>query len=990
MDNNVDTLKIEVESTTTDAQRGLTKLKNSLEKLTQLSEGVAKINGEGISKLKAMGEAIDRIGNAGTNPGLSKAIKELSKLTNMDFSNLSVGSAKLSEIASKVATISSNTPTKVVTTNAKVATTQTYDVPTVDVNKATSNFERVKSVATNVFTTIRNGAKWSFSGIGKLVKAGLSGGVNALKLLAKGANIALGSVKSFGSYMKGKLANAMGRVAKKALELVRAIGRIAVYRTIRFLLSQITQAFKDGTNNLYQFSKAINGTFAQSMDSLASSFLYLKNSIGAMVSPLINALAPAVEYVVNKIVSLIEVMGQLFAKLTGAKTWTRAVRTQTQYAEAAGEAAEATEEAAQTMSAGFDELNVITQEQDKGNDMDKAGGIDYGSMFEEVPLDSDFASWIDQIKEAISRGDWYGVGEILAEKVNEVVDRINYAGIGEKLGTGITNAFQVLYGFTKNLDGKRIGEGVSTFLNSTMNTVDSTLIGLTLGAALNRVFDVAYGMVVTFDWSKFGQSVADGISGLFIEFDLTHAIKTIETSVLGLLESISTLFTGYNWRSLGEKVATAINSINWVELFGSLSTTLSDILVGVFDLVLGVVTTLDFSKIGTDIVESVVAIIEGIDWTAITVALAKLLGAAIAGLGSYIVTGWMTVFDMFEQGWEDIQSYFLTHIEEAGGDVGQGFLNGIGAWFTDIGEWITTNITDPFVEAFKETFEINSGSSKLMEENGVAIAVGAVLGITSPIAWAPALIFIATQFDEFEKLFDDGFEGITERVKAGLKVIWSPFDTWLKETKGKFDTWLSEQKQSISTWFTERKNDATEALSILGKVLLFALSELGRSVVEAFSPITEGVTNAIDWVLEKVDTLKEKLGEAAASISNFFSNIDFGSIGSTIAGFAGNLLGGVFGYADGGFPEVGELFIARESGAEMVGSIGGRTAVANNDQIVQGIYEGVLAAMQSSNNNGGNFDVKVYLDGKQVTAAVERRQRERGATIYPGGVLNGI
>lgn len=986
MDNNVDTLKIEVESTTTDAQRGLTKLKNSLEKLTQLSEGVAKINGEGISKLKAMGEAIDRIGNAGTNPGLSKAIKELSKLTNMDFSNLSVGSAKLSEIASKVATISSNTPTKVVTTNAKVATTQTYDVPTVDVNKATSNFERVKSVATNVFTTIRNGAKWSFSGIGKLVKAGLSGGVNALKLLAKGADLALGSVKSFGSYMKGKLANAMGRVAKKALELVRAIGRIAVYRTIRFLLSQITQAFKDGTNNLYQFSKAINGTFAQSMDSLASSFLYLKNSIGAMVSPLINALAPAVEYVVNKIVSLIEVMGQLFAKLTGAKTWTRAVRTQTQYAEAAGEAAEATEEAAQTMSAGFDELNVITQEQDKGNDMDKAGGIDYGSMFEEVPLDSDFASWIDQIKEAISRGDWYGVGEILAEKVNEVVDRINYAGIGEKLGTGITNAFQVLYGFTKNLDGKRIGEGVSTFLNSTMNTVDSTLIGLTLGAALNRVFDVAYGMVVTFDWSKFGQSVADGISGLFIEFDLTHAIKTIETSVLGLLESISALFTGYNWRSLGEKVATAINSIDWVELFGSLSTTLSDILVGVFDLVLGVVTTLDFSKIGTDIVESVVAIIEGIDWTAITVALAKLLGAAIAGLGSYIVSGWMTVFDMFEQGWKDIQSYFLTHIEEVGGDVGQGFLNGIGAWFTDIGEWITTNITDPFVEAFKKTFDINSGSSKLMEENGVAIAVGAVLGITTPLAWAPALIFIATQFDEFEKLFDGGLEGLRKQAANGARVILEiSLDAGIN---------MLDELGLINTRLFSKVKDAwvvVEAIvsgsgATVETLIRECLTRLFESIDTSFRDML-GITD------EFAESVKRKLGELwdwLGGFGDFLSNFSISNIIDDASKVAGGLFNVVFGYADGGFPEVGELFIARESGAEMVGSIGGRTAVANNDQIVQGIYEGVLAAMQSSNNNGGNFDVKVYLDGKQVTAAVERRQRERGATIYPGGVLNGI
>lgn len=48
--------------------------------------------------------------------------------------------------------------------------------------------------------------------------------------------------------------------------------------------------------------------------------------------------------------------------------------------------------------------------------------------------------------------------------------------------------------------------------------------------------------------------------------------------------------------------------------------------------------------------------------------------------------------------------------------------------------------------------------------------------------------------------------------------------------------------------------------------------------------------------------------------------------------------------ADGGFVDEGQLFIARESGAEMVGAMGRRTAVANNDQIVEGISAGVSVA----------------------------------------------
>ena len=96
--------------------------------------------------------------------------------------------------------------------------------------------------------------------------------------------------------------------------------------------------------------------------------------------------------------------------------------------------------------------------------------------------------------------------------------------------------------------------------------------------------------------------------------------------------------------------------------------------------------------------------------------------------------------------------------------------------------------------------------------------------------------------------------------------------------------------------------------------------------------------------------------------------------------------------ASGGYVDEGQLFIAREAGAEMVGSMNGHTAVANNDQIVEGIYQGVYNAVVSAmgqNTGSKTSNVNVYLDGKQITAAVEQRQRERGATIMTGGVTYG-
>lgn len=71
-------------------------------------------------------------------------------------------------------------------------------------------------------------------------------------------------------------------------------------------------------------------------------------------------------------------------------------------------------------------------------------------------------------------------------------------------------------------------------------------------------------------------------------------------------------------------------------------------------------------------------------------------------------------------------------------------------------------------------------------------------------------------------------------------------------------------------------------------------------------------------------------------------------------------------YAQGGFPNAGELFVAREAGAEMVGSIGRRTAVANNQQIVEGIYKGVYQAMRDAGGNNGGQRIVVMLPNGDV------------------------
>lgn len=97
-------------------------------------------------------------------------------------------------------------------------------------------------------------------------------------------------------------------------------------------------------------------------------------------------------------------------------------------------------------------------------------------------------------------------------------------------------------------------------------------------------------------------------------------------------------------------------------------------------------------------------------------------------------------------------------------------------------------------------------------------------------------------------------------------------------------------------------------------------------------------------------------------------------------------------YASGGFPEHGQMFIAREDGPELVGQIGNRAAVANNDQIVDGIASantGVINAVMAIGamitKAVNDKDTTVSLDGRQVSRSLykynQQMQREKGAPI---------
>lgn len=105
-----------------------------------------------------------------------------------------------------------------------------------------------------------------------------------------------------------------------------------------------------------------------------------------------------------------------------------------------------------------------------------------------------------------------------------------------------------------------------------------------------------------------------------------------------------------------------------------------------------------------------------------------------------------------------------------------------------------------------------------------------------------------------------------------------------------------------------------------------------------------GIESAINWIVSGINGIIggfNKIVSVAAKI--------VGANWSGVSRLSRVYLGRVSMYADGGLPNTGEMFVARENGPELVGNIGNHSAVANNDQIVEGIRSGVSDANQETN-----------------------------------------
>lgn len=750
----------------------------------------------------------------------------------------------------------------------------------------------------------------------------------------------------------------MGGVSSggNGMGLGRMIGSSILFSTIFGAISQIKQAVKEGSDNLVQYSD----TYNKSISGMVSSLLYLKNAWAAAFAPIINVVAPYVSAFIDMMARALNSVGQFMAALTGKgfvvqakKAWKDYGASIADTSKNASKGLNNTNDAAKKLKKtifGFDELNVLASNDDTGSNGGSGSGSGSGGgytgpspsdMFETIKVPSSMKDLADKFKEALAKSDFTDIGRMISDKLSNALESIQWNKV---------------YRHAENF-----GKDIATFLNGLITPRLFYDLGKTIANSINTAFHAANAFAVNFDWSNLGTSLAASIIGFFRNWDAGLTAETFSHFGTGLLEAIKSF-----------------------------------------------VDTLNGNQIFYTIGQKLVDLIFGIDWGQLTydvVGLSLFLLDALAGLPQQLKKGIRErilekIFDAEseEELKEKVREFVikgatainerLTEWYNAAGELINGLKKGIVDGLKNIGAWIKENVVDPFIKWFKDLWGINSPST-VMAEIGQWILPGFLNGVKSGLA--DVLSWFGSLPGKIKDALGNAKEWLVEKGKGAIEGIRNGYEN-------------SKQSGLLS----KVSNLKNEVFSYVGNVADRVKSK-GSDIVSGIKSgyennkwsIRSAVSGIPNLISSGIGSLYNIGQSAIASFANGFSSIhipmphigwnwnrfDLGNFSFSVPSF--NLRW----YAKGGFPNMGEMFIAGEKGPEMVGQIGKKNAVANNTQITTAIKEAVVegmmqVAMATSTEQSDDLPYIIHVevktqDNEVLAQAVEKGKASRDSRMNP-------
>jgi hypothetical protein len=640
--------------------------------------------------------------------------------------------------------------------------------------------------------------------------------------------------------------------------------------------------------------------------------------------------------------------------------------------------------------------------------------------------------------------------------INLLLSKPTYAiAIGITLAiTGIVMSFDGMKSAIEDgLDGFNFSEIVG---GAIVGTGGLTLLGSKIATAITKTFAGSkVATALTTAASKLGFSTVGAMGGAMgaavsgIIFGIPAYFVGIYDACVEGIDWLSSLLIGAGATAAGAGIGAIIGMLGGP--IGAGIGALIGLAVGLItDLVILIVQKWDeicawFSEIGdwinTNVIQPVVGFFEGL-WTSISGFFSNLWDDIVDIWNT--VAGWFNkkviqpVVNFFKGLWEDISGFFS--------NLWDGI---VGIWNT-VATWFDENVIQPIVSFF-EGLTMRIGQffegcwiiiqavwlivSTWFNENVIIPVVEFFRGLWESISgfftqlWADIVAIwelVSTWFNEnviipVVEFFRGLWESITSfftNLWEDIKALWNTVSTWFNENvvipvvdffKGLWESvtgfftnlWedIKEVWKDVCTWFDETiiepvKTAFEKACDAISGFFSSLWLNIRRGIASAMNGVIGAIESTINWVIGGINNLIGGFNKVVQWAADVIGE-DWGGV-SLIQEVKFSRVA-VPTYAEGGFPAQGQMFIAREAGAEMVGNIGRRTAVANNDQIVSGIAGGVAEANEEQNallreQNSLlrallDKDSGVYLDGKYLTNSVEKYQRERGRVLITGGVL---
>lgn len=699
-------------------------------------------------------------------------------------------------------------------------------------------------------------------------------------------------------------------------------------RSLFALVNKLRSALVDGFKNLAQYSGETNNSISMLMSSLTQ----LKNAFAAAFAPILNVVAPILNSLIQKIISVVNTFGQLTSALTGKTTYIKAKKVQQDYAKSlnsnansAKNAKKANEELKRTILS-FDQINKMddNSSSDSNSGIADTGGLSPSDMFETESIPSKIKGIADMIKQAWKNADFTEIGAMVGNKLNAALNSIPWDKI-------------------KNTCNK-IAKSVATFLNGFLETVDWKLVGNTLAQGINTAFGMANTFAENFHWDSLGKAIGNGINGALGGLDWNLIQETVRNIATGITDTLNSFIQTTDWALVGQSFGngintildffhTAINNFDWTGAgtaladfvnnavntidFVNLGQTISDGVKGVFDFGITTIENIEWNTVGEKVRDGLAAV----DWNGIADRLFELIGAAVGGLGAFLG-------GLISNAVAEAQKYFQGKIEECGGNIPLGILKGIKDGIVGIGEWIKEHIFTPFMKGFKNAFGIHSPST-IMAEQGEYIISGLLKGVK----------------DNSSKFFDDIKDLPGKTVKS------------IGNIKEKVHTKGMDIIQGLKDGFEDKWDGFAGTLSNLPEKIKNAvpnLFDVGSSIIQNFANGFSSVHIPMPHISTSWN--RHQVGPLSFSTPSF--NLQW--------------------YARGGFPEAGQFFVANEAGPEMVGKMGNRNVVANNNQIVDGIRNGVFEAVLDALNASGILD----RDDSEKEVVLEFTLKADSETLY--------